>query len=159
MNTLNRLGIALWRTLLDQGDLIATQILLPPIAGAISTRVRIAATGTHIPHEGPSRLASYRKAVTRTVDGAVLDGEAPGTWAKYAIPKGLPAKEGERRMAIENQAHSVEECSFVIKEGYGKGTKTLVYAGPATYKIDGESQFGRVAVHFHLSYAPLRRPV
>ena len=43
MNPLKRLGIALWRTLLDQGDLIATQILLPPIAGAISTRVRIAA--------------------------------------------------------------------------------------------------------------------
>src|ERR1017187_2758283 len=149
MNPLKRLGIALWRTLLDQGDLIATQILLPPIAGAIGTRVRIAATGTHIPHEGPSRLASYRKAVTRTVDGAVLDGEAPGTWAKYAIPKGLPTEEGERRMAIENQAHSVEEKSFVIQEGYGKGTKTLVYAGTATYKIDGESQFGRVAVHFH----------
>ena len=149
MNPLKRLGIALWRTLLDQGDLSATQILLPPIAGAISTRVRIAATGTHIPHEGPSRLASYRRAVTRTVDGAVLDGEAPGTWAKYAIPKGLPAEEGERRMAIENQAHSVEERSFVIEEGYGKGTKTLVYAGTATYKIDGESHFGRVAVHLH----------
>jgi hypothetical protein len=43
----------------------------------------------------------------------------------------------------------VAKDSFVIKEGYGKGTKTLVYAGTATYKIDGESQFGRVAVHFH----------
>jgi hypothetical protein len=149
MNTLKRLGIALWRTLLDQGDLIAMQVLLPPVAGAISKHVRLAVTGTHIPHEGPSRLVSYRQAVTRTMDGAVLDGEAPGTWAKYAIPKGLPAEEGERRMAIENQAHSVEECSFVIKEGYGKGTKTLVYAGTATYKIDGESHFGRVAVHFH----------
>jgi len=51
------------------------------------------------------------------MDGAVLDGEAPGTWAKYAIPKGLPTEEGERRMAIENQAHSVEEKSFVIQEG------------------------------------------
>ena len=149
MNTLKRLGIALWRTLLDQGDLIAMQVLLPPVAGAISKHVRLAVTGTHIPHEGPSRLASYRQAVTRTMDGAVLDGEAPGTWAKYAIPKGLPAEEGERRMAIENQAHSVEEKSFVIQEGYGKGTKTLVYAGTATYKIDGESHFGRVAVHFH----------
>jgi hypothetical protein len=149
MNTLKRLGIALWMTLLDQGDLIAMQVLLPPVAGAISKHVRLTVTGTHIPHEGPSRLASYRQAVTRTVDGAVLDGEAPGTWAKYAIPKGLPSEEGERRMAIENQAHSVEEKSFVIKEGYGKGTKTLVYAGTATYKIDGESQFGRVAVHLH----------
>ena len=100
MNTLKRLGIALWRTLLDQGDLIAMQVLLPPVAGAISKHVRLAVTGTHIPHEGPSRLASYRQAVTRTVDGAVLDGEAPGTWAKYAIPKGLPSEEGDRRMAI-----------------------------------------------------------
>jgi hypothetical protein len=52
--------------------------LLPPIAGAISTRVRIIATGMHIPHEGPARLASYRWAGTRIIDGAALDGEAPG---------------------------------------------------------------------------------
>src|ERR1039458_9833059 len=96
MNPLKRLGIALWRTLLDQGDLIATQILLPPVAAAISKHVRLAVTGTHIPHEGPSRLASYRQAVTRTMDGAVLDGEASGTWAKYAIPRGLP-RSAERR--------------------------------------------------------------
>jgi hypothetical protein len=151
MNPLKRLGIALWRTFLDQGDLIATQVLLPPIAGAISARVRMIATGTHLPYEGPARLASYRQAVTTTVDGAALDGEVPGTWAKYAIPKGLPTEEGERRMAIENQAHSVEERSFVIKEGYGKGTKDLVYAGTATYRIDGESHFGRVAIHYHLA--------
>src|ERR1039457_3241730 len=72
MNTLKRLGIALWRTLLDQGDLIAMQVLLPPVAGAISKHVRLAVTGAHIPHEGPSRLASYRQAVTRTVHGAAL---------------------------------------------------------------------------------------
>jgi hypothetical protein len=41
MNPLKRLGIALWRTFLDQGDLIATHVLLPPIAGAISARVRM----------------------------------------------------------------------------------------------------------------------
>jgi hypothetical protein len=35
MNPLKRLGIALFRTLLDQGDLIATQVLLPPVSGAI----------------------------------------------------------------------------------------------------------------------------
>src|ERR1017187_7735510 len=69
MNTLKRLGIALRRTLLDQGDLIAMQVLLPPVAGAISKHVRLAVTGTHIAHEGPSRLASYRQAVNRTVDG------------------------------------------------------------------------------------------
>src|ERR1035437_2413498 len=44
MNTLKRLGIALWRTLLDQGDLIAMQVLLPPVAGAISKHVRLAVT-------------------------------------------------------------------------------------------------------------------
>src|ERR1019366_7308454 len=149
MHLLKRLAIATWRTLVDQADVLASTVLLKPVSAAVSRQVNLAVTGAHIPYEGPSRLASYRKAVTRTVDGAVLDGEAPGTWAKYAIPKGLPTKEGERRMAIENQAHSVEERSFVIKEGYGKGTKTLVYAGTATYKIDGESRFGRVTVHFH----------
>ena len=48
MNPLKRLGIALWRTLLDQGDLIAMQVLLPPVAGAISKHVRLAVTGTQI---------------------------------------------------------------------------------------------------------------
>src|ERR1039457_4465023 len=139
MNLLKRLGITLWKTLLSQGDIVAGSILLPAAAGALTRTINTAVIRKPTPHEGPSRLASYRRAVTRTVDGAVLDGEAPGTWAKYAIPKGLPAEEGERRMAIENQAHSVEEKSFVIQEGYGKGTKTLAFAGIATYKIDGES--------------------
>ena len=144
MTFLKRLGVTLWKTLLNQGEIVANVA-----TGALTRTINTAVIGKSIPHEGPARLAGYRLAVSRTVDGAVLDGEAPGTWAKYAIPKGLPTEEGERRMAIENQAHSVEEKSFVIKEGYGKGTKKLVYAGTATYKIDGESHFGRVAVHYH----------
>ena len=149
MNPFKRLGIALYRTLCDQADLIATQVLLPQIAGAVTTGIAKAFTRSSTPPQGGARLASYRSLVHRTVDGCPLDGALPGTYAKFAIPKGLPAQEGERRMAIENQPHQIEERSFVITEGYGKGTKSLVYSGTATVKIDGESHLGRIAVHYH----------
>ena len=60
MTLLKRLGITLWKTLLSQGDIIASSVLLPPAAGAISRRVNTAVIGTHIPHEGPSRMAGHR---------------------------------------------------------------------------------------------------
>src|SRR5664279_6056839 len=88
MNPLKRLGISLLRTLLDQGDLIATQVLLPPVSGAIQTRLCRAVTGSSIPPQGSARLATKRSLVTVTVDGGAVDGAVPGAWAKYAIPKG-----------------------------------------------------------------------
>jgi len=119
MNPLKRLGIALFKTLLDQGDLIATQVLLPPVSGAIQARLLRAVTGSSTPPQGSARLATKRGLVTVTVDGAGVDGAVPGAWAKYAIPKGLPEEEGERRMAIENQPHRVDDFDGVIAEGYG----------------------------------------
>src|ERR1035437_9684167 len=89
MNTLKRLGIALWRTLLDQGDLIAMQVLLPPVAGAISKHVRLAVTGTHIAHEGPSRLASYRQAVTTVRVATIRSGSS--TARRVSVPPFIEA--------------------------------------------------------------------
>ena len=84
-----------------------------------------------------------------TVDGAAVDGPVPGAWAKYAIPKGLPAEEGERRMAIENQPHRVDDFDGVIEEGYGKGLKKLVYSGKVAVKIDGETAMRKINIHRH----------
>jgi hypothetical protein len=149
MNPLKRLGIALFKTLVDQGDLIATQVLLPPVSGAIQARLLRAVTGSSTPPQGSARLATYRGLVTVTVDGAAVDGAVPGAWAKYAIPKGLPAEEGERRMAIENQPHRVDDFDGVIEAGYGKGTKKLVYSGKVAVKIDGETSLRKINIHRH----------
>jgi len=135
--------------LVDQGDLIATQVLLPPVSSAIQSRLCRAATGSPIPPQGRARLATYRGLVTVTVDGAAVDGAVPGAWAKYAIPKGLPAEEGERRMAIENQPHRVDDFDGVIAEGYGKGLKKLVYSGTVAVKIDGETSLRKINIHRH----------
>jgi hypothetical protein len=149
MNPLKRLGIALFKTLVDQGDLIATQVLLPPVSSVIHSRLCRVATGSPIPPQGRARLATYRGLVTVTVDGAAVDGAVPGAWAKYAIPKGLPAEEGERRMAIENQPHRVDDFDGVIAEGYGKGLKKLVYSGTVAVKIDGETSLRKINIHRH----------
>ena len=149
MNPLKRLGIALFKTLADQGDLIATQVLLPPVSGAIQTRLCRAVTGSPIPPQGRARLATKRGLVTVTVDGGAVDGAVPGAWAKYAIPKGLPEEEGERRMAIENQPHRVDDFDGVIAEGYGKGVKKLVYSGTVAVKIDGETGLRKINIHHH----------
>jgi hypothetical protein len=149
MNPLKRLGIALFRTLLDQGDLIATQVLLPPVSGAIQARVLRAVTGFSTPPQGSARLATKRGLVTVTVDGGAVDGAVPGAWAKYAIPKGLPEEEGERRMAIENVPHRVDDFDGVIAEGYGKGLKKLVYSGTVAVKIDGETALRKINIHRH----------
>ncbi|MEM1578244.1 MAG: DNA polymerase ligase N-terminal domain-containing protein [Archaeoglobaceae archaeon] len=44
----------------------------------------------------------------------------------WAIPKGFP-KEGERRLAIQVEDHSIDYMEFegVIEEGYGKGVVKL----------------------------------
>jgi hypothetical protein len=148
MNPLKRLGGALFRTFLDQGDLIATQVL-SSVSGAMQSRVARAATGSSIPPQGRARLATYRSLVRVTVDGAAVDGAIPGAWAKYAIPKGLPEEEGERRMAIENAPHRVDDFDGVIAEGYGKGIKKLVYSGTVAVKIDGETALRKINIHRH----------
>src|ERR1035438_3363982 len=87
MNPLKRLGVALFKTLVDQGDLIATQVLLPPVSGAIQARLLRAVTGSSTPPQGSAQLATKRGLVTVTVDGGAVDGAVPGAWAKYAIDR------------------------------------------------------------------------
>jgi len=45
----------------------------------------------------------------------------------WVLPKGMPIKPGEKRLAIKVASHSVGAANFEgeIKEGYGKGTKEI----------------------------------
>jgi hypothetical protein len=52
-------------------------------------------------------------------------------------------------LAVENEPHSVDDFNGVIKEGYGKGEKRLIYSGTGVIKVDGSSQLGKINVHEH----------
>ena len=144
MNPLKRLGIALFKTLLDQGDLIVTQVLLPPIAGRAQARICKAVTGSPLPPQGRARLSSYRNLVTVTVDGAAVDGPVPGAWAKYAIPKGLPAVEGERPpfyliVGLYAETRADLEAMLASPEGQAAVADVPRFAtGGATFMFDAE---------------------
>jgi hypothetical protein len=43
----------------------------------------------------------------------------------------------------------VDDFDGVIKEGYGKGEKRLIYSGTGVIKVGGSSQLGKINVHEH----------
>jgi hypothetical protein len=43
----------------------------------------------------------------------------------------------------------VDDFNGVIKEGYGKGEKRLIYSGTGVIKVDGSCQLGKINVHEH----------
>lgn len=50
--------------------------------------------------------------------------EIDGVLKSWAVPKGIPGKQGIRRLAIPTDDHPIEYGNFegIIPEGYGKGT-------------------------------------
>lgn len=101
------------------------------------------------PYVGARRLLTARMLAEVTQDGAYLAGPAEIGYMKIAIRKGLPG-EGERRMAIENEPHALDQFSGEIKAGYGKGTKKLLYAGEVPTKVDGRYLgLRKIEIHEH----------
>jgi hypothetical protein len=99
---------------------------------------------------GTSQLAFPRAFRNKTVDGALLAGPRTGTeYAKFTLKKGLPTDQRPRTLAVENEPHSIDDFSGVIKEGYGKGEKRLIYSGTGVIKVGGSYQLGKINVHEH----------
>jgi hypothetical protein len=99
---------------------------------------------------GTRDLAFTRALQKKAVDGALLAGpRTEKEYAKFALKKGLPTEERLRAMAVENEPHSVDDFDGVIKEGYGKGEKRLIYSGTGVIKVGGSCQLGKINVHEH----------
>ena len=117
-------------------------LVLKPLSKSIAAMMQPS------PYKGASALASARLLAKKTVDGAILDGPTETGYAKYAIRKGMPGP-GQKRLAIENEPHTVDDFNGVIEEGYGKGKKELIYTGQAAIKVGEERFLGKVNIHKH----------
>ncbi len=99
---------------------------------------------------GTRDLAFTRTLQKKAVDGGLLAGPQTGMeYAKFALKKGLPPDQRTRTLAVENQPHSVDDFNGVIKEGYGKGEKRLIYSGTGVIKVGGSCQLGKINIHEH----------
>jgi bifunctional non-homologous end joining protein LigD len=76
--------------------------------------------------------------------------ERNGVLASWAVPKGLPTRQGARRLAVHVEDHPLEYGSFegVIPKGqYGGGVVDIYDAG--TYEIESEHEDGRITFRLH----------
>jgi hypothetical protein len=90
-----------------------------------------------------------RRLQRKTIDGGLLGGPRDKEWAKFTLKKGLPTGQRPRILAVENAPHSVDDFDGVIKEGYGKGEKKIIYSGTGVIKVGGSRQLGKINVHEH----------
>ncbi len=99
---------------------------------------------------GIRQLAMNRALKKKAVEGALLAGpRTEKDYAKFTLKKGLPTEKPPRTLAIENAPHSVDDFNGVIKEGYGKGEKRLIYSGAGVITVGGSRQLGKINVHEH----------
>lgn len=146
MNPIKRFFWALGGTLLAQSDTLIGTLVAKPLREQFHAT---AATRLGPPQQNNGRLASYRSMVRSSVDGCILEGSSSQAWAKYAIPKGLPAEASTRRLAVENEPHTVDDFDGEISSGYGKGTKTLLASETVMVKVGGKTFPSRLNYHFH----------
>jgi hypothetical protein len=146
MNLIKRFVWAASKTAYTYTGTLCGALVSPRVSGYVQTKVISRYPARPI---GRARLGSYRALSRTAVDGCVLEGQLPGAWAKFALPKGLPVPGGERRLAIENEPHFVDDFDGVIEAGYGKGTKTLLSNETVMVKIKGKTFASRINYHFH----------
>ena len=139
MNFFMRFAIALCRTAAD----VASDVL-PVIADRYVQKI-LPSPALRVRSR---TLAGVRALTEVTEDGAVLRGMLPEAGAKFTLKNGLP-EDSQRRLAIENEPHLVDGFNGEIKQGYGKGTKTLLYHGPVVVKIGGKSTVQTADYHLH----------
>jgi len=148
MNSLARVGIAMWRTVKDNLD----DLLILAIGSSVKLGAKtvIEKIIPELPTpQGAARLAGVRALTAKTIDGAVIEGASAQAWAKFTIKNGLPKSEDERRLIIENEPHQVDGFNGKIPEGYGKGRKTLIYHGPVVLKLGSKKSVQTADYHFH----------
>ena len=86
--------------------------------------------------------------------------EMDGVLKSWAVPKGVPVKRGDRRLAVEVEDHPLEYGSFegTIAEGnYGAGTVMLWDCG--TYRVFGDDPLKALEqgkIHFSLNGKKLK---
>lgn len=120
---------------------------IPIVAGNVTT-IGTKTVIQRLSPNAPTRFATGRALVQRAVDGAVLSGPSQDAWAKYTLPKGLPGP-GQKFLVIENDPHTLDDFDGIIKEGYGKGTKSLLLSETGIVKVKGLSRPGRINYHLH----------
>ncbi len=140
MNRLTNLALSVGETLFHEAGRLLFGIALGAAKQALGTPQPL----------GTSQLAFPRALQRKTIDGALLAGpRTQQEYAKFALKKGLPTEQRPRRLAVENEPHSVDDFNGVIEEGYGKGQKKLIYSGTGVIKVGGTCQLGKINVHAH----------
>ena len=140
MNRLANLALSVGETLVHEGGKLLFGIALGRAKELLGTPQPL----------GTRQLALNRALQKKAVDGVLLAGPRTGKeYAKFTLKKGLPTDQRPRTMAVENQPHSVDDFDGVIKEGYGKGEKRLIYSGTGAIKVGGSRQLGKINVHEH----------
>ena len=140
MNPLTNLVLSVGETLVHEAGRLLFGVALGKAKDLLDTPELI----------GTRQLALNRALQRKAVDGALLAGPRTGKeYAKFTLKKGLPTDQRPRTLAVENQPHSVDDFNGVIKEGYGKGEKRLIYSGTGVIKVGGSCQLGKINVHEH----------
>ncbi len=140
MNRLANLALSVGETLVHEAGRLLFGIALGRAKELLGTPQQL----------GTRQLALNRALQKKAVDGALLAGPRTGKeYAKFTLKKGLPTDQRPRTLAVENEPHSVDDFDGVIKEGYGKGEKRLIYSGTGVIKVGGSCQLGKINVHEH----------
>jgi len=140
MNPLTNLALSVGETLVHESGRLLFGVALGRAKELLGTPQQL----------GTRQLALNRALQKKAVDGALLAGPRTGKeYAKFTLKKGLPTDQRPKTLALENEPHSVDDFDGVIKEGYGKGEKRLIYSDTGVIKVGGSRQLGKINIHEH----------